>query len=336
MTDTPPPADPSPPDNAGLERRATGLMLLLVALLAASAMYLMYARGAFEATQRLVLVAEDSEGVTVGMDLTFSGFPIGRVRRIELAPDGNARILVDVPRSEAHWLRSSSVFTLSRGLVGGTALRAFSGILSDPPLPDGAERRVLAGDASAEIPKLVAAVRELVANVTALTAKDAALAGTLANLATLSGRLNEPRGALGVLMGNPADADRVITALNRTNALLARIDALSQRVDGVAARADSLLGHADAQVFGPQGIAAETQASVVQLRGLLGDARGTLQGLDKLLAEAQGVAANARTATADLGPLRAEVEASLRKVQSLVNELNRRWPLARDTELKLP
>ncbi|MDT7838312.1 MlaD family protein (plasmid) [Aquabacterium sp. OR-4] len=325
-----------PEHNAGLERLAGGLLLLLVALLAASALYLLYARGAFEPTQRLVLLADDSEGVTVGMDLTFSGFPIGRVRRIELARDGNVRILVDVPRSEAHWLRQSSVFTLSRGLVGGTALRAFSGILTDPQLPDGAERRVLAGDASAEVPKLVAAVRELVANLSALTDKDAALAGMLANAATLTGRLNEPRGALGVLMGNPADADKVISALNRSNALLARIDGLAQRIDGLAAKADSLVGHADAQVFGPQGLASEAQATVVQLRGLLGDARGTLQGVDKLLAEAQGVAANTRSATADLGPLRAELEASLRKLQGLVNELNRRWPLARDTELKLP
>jgi phospholipid/cholesterol/gamma-HCH transport system substrate-binding protein len=30
------------------------------------------------------------------------------------------------------------------------------------------------------------------------------------------------------------------------------------------------------------------------------------------------------------------VEASLRKVQHLVNEVNRKWPLARDAEVKLP
>ncbi|HSW07550.1 MAG TPA: mammalian cell entry protein, partial [Aquabacterium sp.] len=41
-------------------------------------------------------------------------------------------------------------------------------------------------------------------------------------------------------------------------------------------------------------------------------------------------------ASTDLGALRAEVEASLRKVEQLVNEVNRRWPFARDTELKLP
>jgi phospholipid/cholesterol/gamma-HCH transport system substrate-binding protein len=48
------------------------------------------------------------------------------------------------------------------------------------------------------------------------------------------------------------------------------------------------------------------------------------------------VGANAREATTDLGALRAEVEASLRKVEGLVNEVNRKWPFARDTELKLP
>eukprot|EP01035_Chromulina_nebulosa_P001935 gene1935-2612_t len=137
---------------AYLELKAAALLLFTLALIVGSGLYLLYARGAFEPTQTLVLTADDSEGVVVGMDMTFSGFPIGRVRRIELAESGNARILVDVPRKDAHWLRESSVFTLVRGLVGGTNIRAYSGILTDPALPDGAVRPVLRGDATAEIP----------------------------------------------------------------------------------------------------------------------------------------------------------------------------------------
>src|SRR2546422_5231429 len=41
------------------------------------------------------------------------------------------------------WLRASSIFTLERGIVGGARIRAFSGNLQDPPLPDDAERQVL-------------------------------------------------------------------------------------------------------------------------------------------------------------------------------------------------
>ena len=46
--------------------------------------------------------------------------------------------------------------------------------------------------------------------------------------------------------------------------------------------------------------------------------------------------ANVRSDTADLGPLRADVEANLRTIDSLINENNRKWPFARDTEIKLP
>ena len=45
---------------------------------------------------------------------------------------------------------------------------------------------------------------------------------------------------------------------------------------------------------------------------------------------------NARSATTDLDALRSEVETGLRKIDSLINEVNRKWPFARDTEIKLP
>ena len=106
-----------PPRAEHLEFKATLLLFVLVLLVGGATLYLSYARGAFESTQQLVLVAEDSEGVGVGMDMTFAGFPIGRVNHIELAPDGNARILVDVPIKDAHWLRTTSVFALQRGVV---------------------------------------------------------------------------------------------------------------------------------------------------------------------------------------------------------------------------
>jgi len=321
-------SEPSPPVAPRLEFKAALLLVLFGLMLAGSVAYLLYARGTFEPTQRLVLIADDAEGVRVGMDITFSGFPIGRVHRIELGADGAARILIDVPKRDAHWLRTSSVFTLVRGVVGSTNIRAYSGILSDPPLPDGAERRVLIGDAAAEIPGMVAAMRELIQNLTALTNAESSLGTSLANVQALTARLKEKHGALGVLLGNEADARKVIAVLERTNALIVRADGLTRRVDEMVARAD-------AQVLGPEGVMPAARAAVVQLGTLLGDARATLQRVDSVLKEAEAVASNARVASTDLGALRAEVEANLRKVEQLVNEVNRLWPFARDPELKL-
>ena len=333
--------DPNPTDDAPpvahLDLKARLLVACVLLLIAASAAYVLYARGAFERKQTLVLVAENSEGVVVGMDLTFAGFAIGRVNRIELSEQGNARIIVDVPTQDAHWLRESSVFTMESGLVGAPRMRAFSGVLTDPPLADGAVRKVLSGDASAEIPRLMASVRDLLANLTAITAADAPLNTTLRNVQTTTENLNGPRGALGVVMGDDEGArKRIDTTLDRTNALLARLDGLVKRADGLALKADGLVAKADVQVFGESGVMRETRATVEQLNGLLGDARGSLKKVDGLLQEAQGIASNTREATTDLGSLRAEVEASLRKVEQLINEVNRKWPFARDTEIKLP
>jgi phospholipid/cholesterol/gamma-HCH transport system substrate-binding protein len=316
-------SDPEPvPPARRLELKALLLLAFMLALVLGSAVYVLYARGAFESTQKLVLVSDDSEGVVVGMDMTFAGFAIGRVSRIELAPDGKARILVDVPLKQAHWLRQSSVFTLVRGLVGNTNIRAYSGILTDPPLPDGSVREVLRGDASADIPRLMSAARELLESVQTLVGNEGALGGSLANVQQLTEKLKGPTGALGVLLGNDAEAKKLLLTLERTNTLLARLDGLTLR--------------ADTQVFGPGGVMPETRATIVQLNGLLGEARGSLKRVDAVLVEAQAVGANAKAATADLGTLRAEVESSLIKVESLVNEVNRKWPFARETEVKLP
>jgi phospholipid/cholesterol/gamma-HCH transport system substrate-binding protein len=312
-----------------LEFKAALLLIFTALLVAGSVLYLLYARGVFQATQTLVLQTDDADGVVVGMDMTFSGFPIGRVRKVELGENGGVRIIIDVPQKDAHWLRTTSVFTLVRGLVGGTVIHAFSGILTDPPLPDGAARPVLRGDATAELQRVLATARDVLENVNAMTGQEAALRGSLANLQQVTEKLKGSQGALGVLFGNEADAKKLVTALERTNSLLARMDTLAGRVDGLTAKAD-------AQVFGPDGVMKETRATVVELNRLLADARASIAKVDAVLVEAQGIAANARGATTDLGALRADVEANLRKIEGMINELNRKWPFARETEVKLP
>ena len=315
-------ASPAAPAPAHLEFKATLLLFALLLMVVGAALYLGYARGAFESTQQLVLVADDSEGVSVGMDMTFAGFPIGRVRRIELALDGNAHIIVDVPLQDAHWLRASSVYTLVRGVVGNTNIRAYTGVMTDPPLPPDAVRTVLRGDATAEIPRLMAEARQLLQNLNAMSAEGSSVNASLANVKTFTDRLNAPGGAVGALLGGQAQADKLQTALDRTNALLARLNGLAT--------------NADTQLFGAAGVMPEVRTTVRQLNAMLGDARASLKRVDAVLEDAKAVSGNARSATADLGALRAQVETSLRNIDQLIAEVNRKWPFARDTELKLP
>jgi phospholipid/cholesterol/gamma-HCH transport system substrate-binding protein len=307
-----------------------GLLLGLTIMIAAGfVLYALYARGVFEATQRLTLVSDNAEGVFIGMDMTFSGFPIGRVERISLGDDGRARILIEIPRKDAKWLRSSSIFTLERGIVGGARIRAFTGNLQDAPLPDGAERSVLRGDTQEEIPRMVATLRSVLENVEQMTGTGSSLQASLGNLRILTERISGRHGALGAVLGNDDDAKKVLAAIDRANALLASLGGVSQRIDGV-------VGKTDQRLFGDGGVMDGTQRAVNQANAILGELRESLKRVDRILDDAQSVSGNAKAATNDLAALRAEVDASLRKVTGLIDEINRKWPFQRDSEIRLP
>lgn len=262
----PPDPDQPAPLIPHVEFKAALLLALTLALICGFLGYVMYARGVFEKTQRLVLVADNSEGAKVGMDLTFSGFPIGRVQRIELAEDGKARILIDVPQQDARWLRTSSVFTMESGLVGDTRIRAYTGVLDDPPLPDGAMRPVLRGDASAEIPRLIATMRALLENLERISGADSSLSASIANVQTVTERMKGRYGALAGLLGSEENATKVINALDRANALLGSVGEVSLKLD-------RMLSKTDERVFGEAGVMDETQKAIAQLNTMLRDAR---------------------------------------------------------------
>ncbi len=315
--------DPTPaavPKN--LQFRVGMLVGLAVVLGIGFLFYALYARGVFQDTQRVTLVTDNADGVAIGMDLNFSGFPIGRVRRLALDEQGRARILVEIPRADAHWLRETSVFTLEKGLIGGATIRAHTGDLKDPPLPDGAERPVLRGDTSEEIPKLVASMRAILDNIETLTAAGGNLQGSIASARAIADRAAGKQGALGALLGNEQDVQKLVKVLDETNALLASLN--------------GVVGKTDQRLFAPGGIMESAERAVGQANTMLGEVRETLKRADGILADAEQISGSAKAATKDLAALRAEVDANLRKISALIDEINRKWPFERKSEIRLP
>jgi phospholipid/cholesterol/gamma-HCH transport system substrate-binding protein len=312
-----------------LELKAIMLLAFTIALILGAGLFILRARGYFDPKQQLVLVADNAEGVVAGMDLTFSGFPIGTVQRVSLGAQGNVRIEIDVVEKDARWLRTSSVFTLIKPIFGAAQLRAYSGVLTDPPLPDGAERPVLRGDFNEEVGRVIGAAKDVLDNLNQITAQNSELNRAMGNLQAFTQKLQGQKGALHAIFGNEQDAQKLVAALERANAAMAQIQRL-------AANGDRLVTHADQRVFGRDGIAEDAQTSMRQLQGLLTDARGSLQRVDAVLKEAQGIAGNVNKATEDLGSLRGDVEANLRKIEDLINELNRKWPFAKERKVELP
>lgn len=314
-----------------------GFVLTLIPIVVIGLLlYALYARGVFDRTQALTLVAADAEGVVVGMPVMFSGFPIGKVSGMALDEQGQVRIDVRIKEKDARWLRASTVFSLEKQFFGGARIRAFSPKMQDPPLLAGTERPLVYKDSAQDIPQVIARANAILQNIDEIIRPDSSFNVTLANLKTVTDRMAGDYGVLGGMTGNPEQAKKVLDTVDRVTAL---IDSLK----GVTVRADRVLAKTDASVFGQGGVMDEAKQSVVRLNSILADARDSLKKADDILATAQAgtsevktAATNVREATADLGALRGEVDDSIRKVNVLIDEINRKWPFARKQEIKLP
>jgi len=277
--------------------------------------YLLHARGFFEKTYHLQLAAASADGVAPGVPIVFSGIEIGRVTTLGLNDSGGIVIRTEFLERNAKWLKENSTFTLDRPFVGGAKIRVDSPDLDAPALPDNSTMLLLTSDISKEIPALVERVKAILANVEHLTRKDSELNATLANVKTVTGRMTGEYGMLEGLLGSPEKARAVIDSLDKIRALITKLDGLAVKMDGVAD---------------------ETKASLVQVRALLDDAQSSLKKADTVMANAVEISANVKDGTQDLAALRAEIDDAVRKANALVNEINKKWPFARDPEVKLP
>ncbi len=314
-----------------------GAVLTLIPVIAIGLLlYSLYARGVFERTQALTLLAPDAEGVVVGMPIMFSGFPIGQVSSMALDELGRVRIEVRIKEKDARWLRTSSVFSLEKQLLGGAKIRAISARMQDAELPAGSERVMVSKDAAQDIPQVIARANSIMQNIDEIIRPDSGFNQTLANLKAVTERMAGEYGVLGGLTGSPEQAKKVLVTVDSVNALLASLKGVTTRADGVLAKTDD-------RMFGQGGVMDEARKSMAQLNTILSEARDSLKKADAVLATAQAstaeiksAATNVKDATTDLGALRVEVDDSIRKVNGLIDEINRKWPFARKTEIRLP
>ncbi|MFP5418651.1 MAG: MlaD family protein [Gammaproteobacteria bacterium] len=307
-----------------------GLFALASLLLGgAFLVYLLHARGFFEETFHLQLAAASADNVAPGVPVVFSGIEIGRVTTLGLNDNGGIVIHAEFMQRNARWLRENSTFTLDKPIVGGARIRVDSPDLDAAPLANRATMLLLTSDISKEIPVLVERVKTILANVEHLTRKDGEFVGTLANVQTMTGRMTGEYGVLEGVLGSPEKARVVTDSLEKTRALMAKLDSLALKMDGMAGKADQWL-------FAKDGVANSAQASLKQIGVLLQDARSSLQKADALMANAVAISADVKEGTQDIAALRAEIDDAVRKANTLVNEINKKWPFARDPEVKLP
>ena len=294
-----------------------------LALGAAFLVYVLYARGFFDGTFQLQLAASTADNVAPGVPLTFSGIEIGQVTALGLNDGGGIVIRAELPARHAKWLKEDSTFTLDKPIVGGAKIRVESPHLEAPALPSNATMLLVTSDVSKEIPVLVERVKAVLVNVEHLTRRGGEINATLSNAKTITDRMTGEYGVLEGVLGSREKARVLTDSLDKTRALMIKLDA-------IAAKTDQWL-------FAREGVADNTRESLAQIRVLLSDAQTSLKKADLVLKNAVDISASVNDSTQDLGQLRAEIDDAVRRASSLVNEISKKWPFARDNpEVKLP
>jgi phospholipid/cholesterol/gamma-HCH transport system substrate-binding protein len=122
-----------------------------------------------------------------------------------------------------------------------------------------------------------------------------------------------------------------------------QVQALGVSLNRTAARLDRLRAEADRKLMGRDGTADESRKAMAQMTALMTDLRASVLKLDATLentrnatADLRTLSANAKDAGADLADLRAQVDESVRRADDLLREMNRKWPFARDSKVRLP
>lgn len=219
---------------------SVGIFIIISAvLILISLFYVIEKKGVFEAQSHYKLLAKDAEDIAEGMPILFSGFEVGQVDSLSLYDNGEVLIIISIPQHNTKWVRSNSVFTLEKPLIGKPKITLTSSMKS-PPLDEKIIMRMRIKDGINEIitniQPVVSELQNIVKNVNILTASlsdhNASFQTSLVHLEKFSGRLADSPDLLQTMTGNEQSAVKFHEAITKLDLALEDMRSLVQNTDG--------------------------------------------------------------------------------------------------------
>lgn len=216
-----------------------GVFIIISAvLILVTLFYVIEKKGVFEAQSHYKLLAKDAEDIAEGMPILFSGFEIGQVDRLSLYDNGEVLIIISIPRHNTKWVRSNSVFTLEKPLIGKPKITLTSSMKS-PPLDEKVITRMRIKDGINEIitniQPVVSELQNIVKNANILTASlsdhNASFQTSLVHLEKFSDRLADSPDLLHTMTGNTQSAVKFHEAITKLDLALEDMRSLVQNTD---------------------------------------------------------------------------------------------------------
>jgi phospholipid/cholesterol/gamma-HCH transport system substrate-binding protein len=236
---------------------SVGIFIIISAvLILVSLFYVIEKKGVFEAQSHYKLLAKDAEDIAEGMPILFSGFEIGQVDSLSLYDNGEVLIIISIPQHNTKWVRSNSVFTLDKPLIGKPKITLTSSMTS-PPLDEKIITRMQIKDGINEIitniQPVISELQNIVRNVNILTASlsdhNASFQTSLVHLEKFSNRLADSPDLLHTMTGNEQSAKKFHEAIITLDLALEDLRSLVQNTDqGISEIRSDIISPANANM----------------------------------------------------------------------------------------
>lgn len=313
-----------------IELKVGLFIVITTALILASLTYIAYKKDMFTQVHVFTLSSKSGDSLTEGMPVVFSGFKIGKVDSLELNDNGLVEIKISVPHRHIKWLRTDTRFVLEKPIIGAPRIVVITADFKHPLLNGATVRELAVTSDINEIVKMVQPVLDrvgsILTSVDKLTAVLASPQGdlnrTLANAQVLTSKLSQKDSLLEMAVADKESVKAVHQALKQVKDITGEVDGILKKIDAMAVKTDDSL-------YGKDG-------ALVSVGKILRDLVAKLQKLETTVDNVNRISTDATGATGDLKGLRTDLDATIRSVNRLADDIDRLIPLKKEPEIKLP
>jgi len=232
-------------------------------------------------------------------------------------------IKIKVPRRHVKWIRTNSIFSLYKPLIGSPRLIVSTENMASPVLPeDKVLELVVVNDINEAIKQLTPIIEEvgqIVSHIEAITGNLADPKGSvnmiLRNAEQVTANFTEKKSIAEMALGDPESVKSLHESVNKIRDILVKLD--------------DMAGKTDVELYGKDGV-------LPLVRSILADVLVKLQKLNKALDNITKVTSDAASSTKDLHLLRNDIDATIQSIGRTVEDLDRIVPLKKEREIKLP
>lgn len=285
-----------------VELKVGVFVVITTLLIISSVIYIAYSKGFFSKEHAFTISSKSGEELTEGMAVYFSGFKIGRIENLELSDQGLVLVKIRIPDQHVKWIKSSSIFSINKPLIGSSKLIVTTPNLNSPALSPRDVPEIVRIDNIDETIKRVQPTLEKVDKV-------------VSNIEKITANLARKDSIIEMVVGSPESSRSIRESIKKAQVILEKVD--------------TILGKTDDQVYGSDGV-------LLLIRKILKDFILKLEKMNATLDNVSKLSSNAADSTKDLKTLRSEIDATVQAIGKLVNEIDKKIPFKKEPEIKLP